>query len=98
MELPYVPPLSPEFTQHLDYRWEAPYMPLGGAKTPYVRGWLRPALPRPLDEAQILVMLDAFPPPLWSQATAPFPASSLSEPLSDGGCGPAGQRPSLVLL
>ena len=78
MELPYVPPLSPEFTQHLDYRWEAPYMPLGGAKTPCVRGWLRPALPAPLDEAQILVMLNAFPPPLWSQATAPFPASSLS--------------------
>ena len=78
MELPFVPPLSPEFTQHLDYRWEAPYMPLGGAETPYVRGWLRPALPTALDDAQLLVMLDAFPPPLWSKATTPFPASSLS--------------------
>ena len=78
MEMPFAPPLSPEFTQHLDYRWEAPYMPFGGAEDPSVRGWLRPALPAPLDEAQILVMLDAFPPPLWSKTTAPFPASSLS--------------------
>ena len=78
IELPFMPPLSPEFTQHMDYRWEAPYMPTGGAETPYVRGWLRPARPTCLDEAQILVMLDAFPPPLWSQASTPFPASSLS--------------------
>ena len=51
IELPFMARLSPEFTQHLDHRWEAPYLPLGRTETPYVRGWLYSARPASFDAA-----------------------------------------------
>ena len=77
-EFPFLPPITPKFIQHLDYRWIPGHTPLAGAETAHVFGWIRPSIPMTVDAAQILALLDAYPPPLWSKAQAPFLASSLS--------------------
>ena len=77
-ELPFLPPLTPQFTQHLEYRWVLNSTPFSGAEDAHVQGWIRPAIPVAVDGAQILALLDAYPPPVWSKAKKVFMASSLS--------------------
>jgi len=77
-EFPFLPPITPKFIQHLDYRWIPGHTPLAGRETAHVFGWIRPSIPMKMDAAQILALLDAYPPPLWSKAQVPFLASSLS--------------------
>lgn len=77
-EMPFNPPATPEFTQHIDYRWVVDHMPFSGSDVAHVRGWVRPTIPSPVDPPLILAMMDAYPPPLWSMATGLFMASSLS--------------------
>jgi len=77
-ELPYIPPMTPQFTQHLEYRWTLDSVPFSGSEKAHVKGWIRPAIPIPVDAAQILMLLDAYPPPIWSKADRIFMASSLS--------------------
>jgi len=76
--MPYAPPITPEFTQHIDYRWVRDSLPFSAGTQARAYGWVRPAVPTTIDEAQILAMMDAYPPPLWSLAKTKFMASSLS--------------------
>ena len=76
--MPYAPPLTPEFTQHIDYRWVRETMPFSGGNQARAYGWVRPAVPMALDAAQILAIMDAYPPPLWSMTKTKFMASSLA--------------------
>lgn len=62
-EMPFNPPATPEFTQHIDYRWVVDHMPFSGSDVAHVRGWVRPTIPSPVDPPLILAMMDAYPPP-----------------------------------
>ncbi len=77
-QMPYNPPLTPQFSQHWDYRWTVDGLPFSGGDHAHVMGWIRPFVPTPVDASLVLALLDAYPPPIWSKATGIFAASSLS--------------------
>ncbi|PXX38844.1 acyl-CoA thioesterase [Aquitalea magnusonii] len=77
-ELPYMPGITPAFTQHYGYRWLAGALPFSGGKAPFNRIRLRQRDAGVLDEAHIVAMADAIPPVALSLLPGPTPASTLS--------------------
>ncbi len=76
--IPYLAGLTPEFTQHLDFRFLGEVVPFGGAADAHVQGYIRPRERVALDEASVLMLIDAWPPPILSRASAPVPVSSVT--------------------
>jgi acyl-CoA thioesterase len=77
-ELPYLPGVVPAFTQHLAFRWDGA-MPYSGASEACFGGWCRLRAPaRGLADEQVLVLVDAWPPPILPLLSAPAPASSVT--------------------
>jgi acyl-CoA thioesterase len=76
--LPYLPGITPEFTQHVDFRWATGGMPFQGAEHAAFGGYVRftdgggPSVERTLG------LLDAWPCPTLSILTGPAPASSVT--------------------
>lgn len=77
-EMPYLPGVTPTFTQHYAYRWTTPTLPFSGAAVGHVQGWIRARDGEPVHAAGLLGLLDAWPPPIWSRARAPIPGSTLT--------------------
>ena len=78
-ELPYVPGVFPAFTQHLAFKWAAGPMPYSGAAQASFGGWCRLRAPAcGLADEQVLVLVDAWPPPVTTQLSAAAPASSVT--------------------
>ncbi|GAA3925908.1 thioesterase family protein [Litoribacillus peritrichatus] len=83
-EMPYIPGVLPEFTQHVCYRWAFGDMPFSNSKHHEMGGWIRFKQPeeelqhQPVDEAAVLSLVDAWPPALLPLYKKPAPASSLS--------------------
>ena len=103
MAMPYIPGAMPAFTQHVDYRWASSHFPFSGGDHPVIEGWCRPHDPVPLDPAVLLMLIDAWPAPVLTMATAPTRASSvtwmvnfigdgLSEPIPTGAWVKVAQR------
>lgn len=78
VEMPYIPGLMPAFTQHFAYRWEGGRYPFSGASEPISSGWCRHKTPIASVHGAIIGMLDAWPAPLLTMASKPFPASTVS--------------------
>lgn len=78
IELPYIPGVTPAFTQHFGYRWEGGRFPFSGAKEPVSSGWCQHRTPIASVHGAILGMLDSWPAPMLTMATKPFPASTVS--------------------
>lgn len=76
--MPFLPGLTPDFTEHYDYRWTAESLPFSGSKEAHVQGWIRPRGGGPVDTPALVGLLDAWPPPAWSVADRPIPGSSVS--------------------
>lgn len=76
--MPYLPGVTPTFTQHFTYRWTNGAMPFGGAAEPWLRGWIAHRNAERFDEAALVGLLDAPPPPMWVMLTRPAPASSVT--------------------
>lgn len=77
-ELPFIPGIVPNFTQHYDYRWVEGGIPFTGSKQPETRIHLRQRDVGMLDEPHIVALADAIPPPALSLLDKPTQASTLS--------------------
>ncbi len=88
--LPFVPGITPTFTQHFEYRWTVDSLPFTGSDRGHVQGWIRPRDTAPVDLLTLPALLDAWPPPVWSRASRPFPGSSVTWQINLLGGAPAG--------
>ncbi|UVE19345.1 thioesterase family protein [Pseudomonas sp. LS44] len=80
-ELPYLKGVTPEFTQHLAMRWAVGGMPFSNVANRQMGGWVRfrtESEDRPVDEADLLALVDAWPPALLQFLSARAPGSSLT--------------------
>lgn len=77
-QIPYVPGLSPPFTQFVDQRWSSGGFPFCAANEARTQIWIRyPKEPR-VDESLVVALGDSIPSPALSLLKRPAPASSLS--------------------
>lgn len=79
-ELPYVRNVTPEFTRFLAMRWGIGGMPFSNTPSRQMGGWvrLREEPREPLGAAQLLALVDAWPPAVLSHLTRFAPGSSLT--------------------
>jgi len=78
IELPFLPGVTPAFTQHFAYRWEGGRYPFSGASEPVTSGWCKHRQPSDDPYVDIVGLLDAWPAPLLTMADRPVPASTVS--------------------
>lgn len=76
--MPFLPGLTPNFTQHFEYRWTGKGLPFSGHEEAHVQGWIRPRGEGAVDNAIMPSLMDAWPPPVWSIAESPVPGSTLT--------------------
>ena len=76
--LPWIPGVTPVFTQHIEMRWVAGGLPFSGVAQPRFRVLLRHREQVPVGEAHLIALADAIPPPGLAVLKAPVPASSLT--------------------
>lgn len=77
-ELPFLPGITPNFTQHYVYRWAEGGFPFTGSTHPGTGIVLRQRDAGQLEELHIIALADAIPPPLLSLLSQPTPASTLT--------------------
>jgi acyl-CoA thioesterase len=77
---PFIPGLTPDFTQYFDYRYTLGKMPFMGSEQTAMGGWirLREPSPQPISVATLLALLDAWPPAVFSMLNKPVSGSSLT--------------------
>ena len=75
---PYMEGLTPEFTQHFDFRWTVDTLPFSGSARGHVQGWIR--CPDAIAGGLPLLtgLLDAWPPPIWALYDEPARGSSVN--------------------
>lgn len=79
MLLPFIPGLTPDFTQHLEFRFGEGGLPFTGSADWLTRTYVRLRQARGIDAELMAVMLaDAGPTPALSRLNRPAPASSVS--------------------
>jgi acyl-CoA thioesterase len=77
-QMPYIAGVMPEFLQHLDVRWAEGALPFSGASEPNFAGWMRYQQPSvTFGVADVLGLIDSWPPAVLPLYRAPAPASSL---------------------
>lgn len=83
--LPYIAGITPEFTQHVDFRIGHGDFPFTGSALPEMGGWMRLKESRgPVDLLDLFMLVDTWPPALLPMVKAPAPGSSMTwtlEPL-----------------
>src|SRR5690554_1885580 len=78
-ELPYIPGVTPEFTQHIEMRWAFGHMPFSGKGGREMGGWMQfRKQPEVMTDAHIVALVDAWPPAVLPHLKDRAPASSLS--------------------
>jgi acyl-CoA thioesterase len=79
-EFPFIPGLTPDFTQYFDYRYSLGKMPFMGSSHSVMGGWikLREDTQIQISVAEILALLDAWPPAVFSMLKKPASGSSLT--------------------
>lgn len=77
---PFIAGLTPDFTQHFDYRYTLGKMPFMGGEEPRLGGWIRLREPgeQDLGVAELLCLLDAWPPAVFCLLKKPAAGSSLT--------------------
>ena len=79
LKLPFIPGLTPNFTQHLEFRVAEGGLPFTGAENWHSRTHVRVKQPGDLDaELQAVLMADAGPTPALQRLNGFAPASSVS--------------------
>lgn len=83
-DFPFIPKVTPDFTQHFDYRFTEGTMPFMGSTQNTMGGWIKLKDPcnQPINVPQILALLDAWPPATLSLLKAPAAGSSLTWSMS----------------
>jgi acyl-CoA thioesterase len=75
-ELPFIPGVTPTFTQHLDLRWADGGFPFSGHDTEGIAGYCRHRTQAAGVEA-LLALVDAWPAPVLPLLDRPTPASTV---------------------
>jgi len=83
-EFPYIPGLTPDFTQYFDYRYTEGKVPFMGSKDTHMGGWikLREPTSKVASVPEILALLDAWPPAVFTMLKKPASGSSLTWTIS----------------
>jgi acyl-CoA thioesterase len=82
-ELPYLPGVTPTFTQHFVYRYALGDFPFSGSKQAVMGGWCKYRFEsRAANQEDILGLVDAWPPTVLPMMTTPAPGSSLTWTIS----------------
>jgi acyl-CoA thioesterase len=76
--MPFLPGISPAFTQHFDMRWARGRYPFTGAVDSRMSVYVRYRDEPGLSAAHALALMDAIPSPALALLTKPSPASTLS--------------------
>lgn len=76
--MPYLPGITPAFTQHLDYRWIEGGVPYTGHPTPGITGYCRHKTQVDDPALALVGLADAWPSPILPLAKGPAPASSVT--------------------
>lgn len=80
--MPWLPGITPNFTQHFDMRWAVGGLPFSGNLSREMGGWVSFAdaqlADQRLDECHLLGLVDAWPPALLPHLKAPAAGSSLT--------------------
>jgi acyl-CoA thioesterase len=77
--LPYVAGVTPEFTQHIDFRWAHGDVPFSGSALPELGGWMRLKENRgEVDWLDIFMLVDTWPPALLPVVKVLSPGSSMT--------------------
>ena len=80
-ELPYLPGITPEFTQQIAMRWAVGGMPFSNNPSREMGGWVRMReqnQSEALSEAHLLALVDAWPPAILPHLSKPAMGSSLT--------------------
>ena len=77
-KFPYIPNLTPEFTQHFDAQWLQGYLPYSGQPQIHSQVELQLANSGETDFAYIAAIADYMPPMALAHLSKPTPASSLT--------------------
>lgn len=77
---PFIPNLTPDFTQYFDYRFTEGKMPFMGSTEKKMGGWikLKEDCSTAITVTQVLALLDAWPPAVFSMLKKPTSGSSLT--------------------
>lgn len=78
MTLPFIPGMTPNFTQYLDYRWVEGGFPYSGHPTPGITGYCRHKTQVDDPALALVGLADAWPAPILPMAKGPAPASSVT--------------------
>ncbi|WP_404368541.1 acyl-CoA thioesterase [Marinobacter sp.] len=77
--LPYTEGVTPEFIQHIEMRWAFGSMPFSGRGGRHMGGWMRfRSPPSSIGDAQLIALIDAWPPTLLPHLKSPALTSTLS--------------------
>lgn len=77
--MPYIAGITPEFTQHIDFRWGHGDFPFTGSALPELGGWVRMKESRgAFDVLDLFMLVDTWPPALLPMVPAPAPGSSMT--------------------
>ena len=79
MKLPFIKGVTPEFIQHYDFRWAHGGLPFSRSARADIGGWVRELGARDsVDYADLLALVDSWPPAVLPMLTMPAPASSMT--------------------
>ena len=79
LKLPFVEGITPEFLQHYEMRWAHGGFPFTRAEKGDIGGWVRELGARDsVDYADLLALVDTWPPSVLPMLRAPAPASSMT--------------------
>lgn len=81
---PFIPGLTPDFTQYFDYRYTLGKMPFMGSEQTAMGGWIKLREPsaQAISVSALLALLDAWPPAVFSMLKKPASGSSLTWTIS----------------
>lgn len=77
-ELPYIQGVTPQFTQHFQFRWRSGGFPFSGAAEPRTCVEVKFREPETVGESQLIAIADSIPTPGLSVLKRPAMASSLT--------------------
>lgn len=79
VNLPFIPGITPEFVQHIDFRWAHGDLPFTGSSLPEIGGWMRlKEAHGSFSAADLFMLVDAWPPTVLPMVRGPVPSSSLT--------------------
>lgn len=79
IKLPFIEGVTPEFIQYYDFRWAHGGLPYSRSAKADIGGWVRELGARDrVDYADLLALVDSWPPAVLPMLSTPAPASSMT--------------------